>query len=111
MANRVGRMVDIVGLFGKANIHVVAVTVNDTSDSAIVRLIVDDPDGARQIFREQGITFTETNMLIVEMPNSAEDFQPVLHALLQAECNIQFMYCFLSRPRGKAALALHVEDE
>lgn len=111
MANRVGRFLDVVSLFTKANIHIVALTVLDTSDSAIVRLIVDDPDTARKMLHEHSLMFTETSMIVVEMANSAEDLQPVLQALLQAECNIQFMYSFLTRPRGKAALALHVEDE
>jgi hypothetical protein len=49
-------------------------------------------------------------LLVVELSSSAADLKAVLTALLQAECNIHSAYSLLTRPRGKAALALHVED-
>jgi hypothetical protein len=111
MENRVGRLLEIIRLFSSHNLHVVALMILDTADSAIVRMVVDDPDRARDLFQEQGIGFTETKLVVVELTRVEIELENVLSALLQAECNIHFTYSFLTRPRGKAALALHVEDD
>jgi hypothetical protein len=108
--NKVGRLLDIVKIFTQAQIHVVALSILDTADAAIVRLVTDDPDKARTLFQEHGLAFTEVSLVVVELTSSATDLQAVLTALLQAECNIHSAYSLLTRPRGKAALALHVED-
>jgi hypothetical protein len=110
MENKVGRLHDIVKIFAQARVHVVALSILDTSDAAIVRLVVDDPDKARTLFHEHGLAFTEVTLVVVELSSSAADLKAVLTALLQAECNIHSAYSLLTRPRGKAALALHVED-
>src|SRR5476649_842776 len=110
MENKVGRLLDIVKVFAQARVHVVALSILDTADAAIVRLVTDDPDRARAMFQEHGLAFTEVSLVVVELSSSAADLKAVLTALLQAECNIHSAYSLLTRPRGKAALALHVED-
>jgi hypothetical protein len=110
MENKVGRLLDIVKMFSQAQVHVVALSILDTADAAIVRLVTDDPDKARALFQEHGLAFTEVSLVVVELSSSAADLKAVLTALLQAECNIHSAYSLLTRPRGKAALALHVED-
>lgn len=110
MENKVGRLLDIVKIFSQAHIHVVALSILDTADAAIVRLVVDDPDRARVLFGEHGFAYTEVTLVVVELTGSAADLKAVLTSLLQAECNIHSSYSLLIRPRGKAALALHVED-
>ena len=110
MENKVGRLLDIVKVFAQAQVHVVALSILDTADAAIVRLVTDDPDKARVLFQEHGFAFTEVSLVVVELSSSAADLKAVLTALLQAECNIHSAYSLLTRPRGKAALALHVED-
>ncbi len=110
MENKVGRLLDIVKVFAQAQVHVVALSILDTADAAIVRLVTDDPDKARVLFQEHGFAFTEVNLVVVELSSSAADLKAVLTALLQAECNVHSAYSLLTRPRGKAALALHVED-
>ena len=110
LENKVGRLLDIVKMFAQAKMHVVALSILDTADAAIVRLVTDDPDKARTLFHEHGLAFTEVPLVVVELSSSAADLKAVLTALLQAECNIHSAYSLLTRPRGKAALALHVED-
>src|SRR5258708_4152997 len=108
MENKVGRLLDIVKVFSQAQVHVVALSILDTADAAIVRLVTDDPDRARVLFQEHGLAFTEVPLVVVELSSSAADLKAVLTALLQAECNIHSAYSLLTRPRGQAALALHV---
>ncbi|HEX4141433.1 MAG TPA: acetolactate synthase [Candidatus Methylacidiphilales bacterium] len=110
LENKVGRLLDIVKIFSQAQVHVVALSILDTADAAIVRLVTDDPDKARALFQEHGLAFTEVTLVVVELSSSAADLKAVLTALLQAECNVHSAYSLLTRPRGKAALALHADD-
>lgn len=111
MANKVGRLNEVVKLCAERDIHIVALTVIDTADSAIARVVVTDPDAARDLFREHAVAFTECSLVVAELPNGATDLGNVLSALLMAECNIHFTYSFLIRPHGKALLGLHVDDD
>lgn len=107
--NRVGRLFDLTGLFKKNNVHVMALTVLDTTDSAIVRLIVDDPEKARELMINNDFPYTEGDILVVEIEDES-NLNEVLSALLEAEINIHYVYSFTRRPKARHALAIHAED-
>jgi hypothetical protein len=107
--NKVGTLHDLVVMLGGADVHVLALTVIDITESAIVRFVVDDPDKAFEVLRQHGFYVNESEVLGVELESEA-DLRPVLAALLEAEVNIHYLYPFLVRPNGKYALLLHVED-
>ncbi|MBE7536992.1 MAG: acetolactate synthase [Opitutaceae bacterium] len=107
--NRVGRLHDLIALLKSNEVHVVALTVLDTTDSAIVRLIVDDPDKARELMINNDFPFGESDVLAVEI-NDEGDLEAVLRALLMTEINIHYVYSFIKRPGDRTALALNVED-
>jgi hypothetical protein len=109
-ANRLGRLHQLVGLLSSRNVHVLALTVLDTTDSAIIRLVVDDPDQARALMLDQGYPFTESSVIVVEVL-SATELSAVMAALLQAEININYLYSFIPHPGGKSLLALSMEDD
>lgn len=107
--NRVGRLYDLCALFKSHHVHVVALTVLDTTDSAILRLIVDDNDKARELMINNDFPFTETSVLAVEFAGENR-LKDVLAALLEAEINIHYVYSFLFRPSGATGLAISAED-
>jgi hypothetical protein len=107
--NRLGRLNELVGLFSSNNVHVLAITVLDTTDSAIIRLVVDDPEQARQLLLYNGFPLTEGPVLVVEF-DSATQLSKVMSAMLEAEVNIHYLYSFIPHPRGKSLLAMSVED-
>ncbi|HAV65059.1 MAG TPA: acetolactate synthase [Verrucomicrobiales bacterium] len=107
--NRMGRLHDLIELFNKENVHVLALTALDTTDAAILRTIVDDPDRARQLLVQHSFPFTESEVLVVEV-DSENRLKGVLSALLEAEVNIHYVYSFITRPTGRSALALSLED-
>src|ERR1700753_2869996 len=82
MANRLGRLHDLIGLLASRSVHVLAITILDTTDSSIVRFVVDDPDNARQVLQENGFPFTESELLVVEM-SAATDLTKLMAALLE----------------------------
>lgn len=107
--NRVGQLFDLTALLAKHNVHVMAMTTLDTTDCAIDRLIVDDPDTARKLMVKNHFSFTEREVIAVEIVNESQ-LKGVLNALLTVEVNIHYLYAFLLRPEGKSALVLNVED-
>jgi hypothetical protein len=106
--NRMGRLHDLVGLLGKHDIHVLALMVLDTTDSAIIRLVVDDPDRARDLLVREQFAFNESRLVVVEANPS--DLTRLMAALLQAELNINYLYSLIPHPQGKSMLALSMED-
>ena len=107
--NRVGRLYDLVGVFRSHNVHMIALTTLDTTDSTIIRMIVDDPDKARELMINNDFAYAECDVLAVEI-NDESDLKGVLAALFEAEINIHYVYSFIKRPGEKAALALNIED-
>ena len=107
--NRVGRLSDLIVRLQANEVHVMAITVLDTIDSAIIRLVVDDPDKARELLASGGFAFHEAEILAVEISAESE-LKGVLAALLEAEVNIHYVYSFIKRPEGKSALVINVED-
>lgn len=106
--NRLGRLHDFVGLFGAHGVHVLALMVLDTTDSAIIRVVVDDPDKARELLGKDGFPFTESRLVVVEA--NSTDLTRLMASLLQAELNVNYLYSFIPHPEGKSLIALSMED-
>ncbi|MHA3775128.1 acetolactate synthase [Verrucomicrobiota bacterium sgz303538] len=111
LPNKVGALLDIVKLLNDRNVHVVAISVQDSADTAIVRIVVSDPESVQDVFREHDIPFSMCQLCVVELKEGATELGKVLAALLAAEVNIFGAYALLTRPRGRTALAIHVEDD
>jgi len=110
LPNKVGAMLDIVKMLNTNNTHVVALSVSESTDSAIARIVVSDPERVEKLFRENNVGFGVCEVVVVEMREVATQLVKLLAALFMAEVNVHFTYPLLTRPRGFAALALHVDD-
>ena len=108
-ANRLGRLHDLFQLLSSHDVHVLAVMILDTTDSAIIRFVVDDPEKARTLLGKRGFPFTESDMLVVEL-DATDKVNQVMTALLEAEINLNYLYSFIPHPNGKSLLALSIED-
>jgi hypothetical protein len=106
--NRLGRLHDLIAALGKSDVHVLALMVLDTTDSAIIRVVVDDPDRARDLLVREQFAFNESRLVVVEANSS--DLGRLMGALLQAELNINYLYSFIPHPQGKSMIALSMED-
>jgi hypothetical protein len=107
--NRLGRLNELVKILGSHSIHVLALTVLDTTDSSIIRAVVDDPDQARELLQQHGFAFTESTLVVVEVA-AAEELNRLIAALLEAELNINYLYSFIPHPNGKSIVGLSMED-
>lgn len=110
LQNKVGALLEIVKLLNEHNVVVLALSIQDSSESSIGRMVVSDPERVKMLFHEHDIPFSECEVLVVELTEGAADLAKVLAALLMAEVNIFFSYPLLVRPRGRAVLAMHLDD-
>ncbi len=109
LRNKVGAFLDVVRLLQEHQVNVLGTTIEPSADTAIVRVVVSDPDAVEGIFHLHSIPYSTWPLVVVEL-KEADHFGQVLTALLAAEVNIYGAYALLTRPHGHATLALHVED-
>lgn len=107
--NKVGRLNEIIGLLGIHQVHVMAVSILDTTDSSIIRVIVDYPREAQKLLIEHQFSYVQSELIAVELKEES-DLKRITCALVQAEINIHYIYPFLVRPHGRYALAISLED-
>jgi hypothetical protein len=110
LENRLGALMDLVRRFETTDIHIVSLTVIDSADCAIIRIVLSDPERALEIFRLANLPVSESDLLVVRLPEGPQPLLKILKALLGAEINVHYAYPLLVGPDGHAALALHVDD-
>lgn len=110
LINRAGALLSVVRLLEDANVLVLGLSLQDSVDVTVARLIVSDPEMVETIFIEKGIPFGISDLLVVQLRNGAQGLSTCLTAFLQAETNIHFAYPLLAQPGGLPAVALHLED-
>jgi hypothetical protein len=108
--NRVGNLLAVVRHFETTDIRIVSLTVVDSADCAIIRLVLSNPERAFEIFERAKLPVTETDLLVVQLPDGPQPLLQICKALLSAEISIHYAYPLLVGPHGHAAVALKVED-
>ncbi len=110
LENKVGALLEVVKMLNSHHVQVVALSVQDSTDSSIARMVVSDPDLVEELFHIHDIPFGKTELVVVQLREGADELAKLLSTLLAAEVNIFFIYPLMSRPDGLVALALNVED-
>jgi hypothetical protein len=110
LPNRVGALAALVKLLRGSAIEVIGLSVQDSRDATIARLVVSDPDTAQRLFIEKGIPHTTCEMIVVALRESGPGLLHCLDTLMIAETNIDFAYALMPGPDHHSLLAMHVED-
>jgi len=92
LPNKVGAMLEVVKLLSMQNTHVVALSVSESTDSAIARIIASDPARVEKLFHEKNVPFGVSEVVVVEMREVATQLVKLLAALVMAEVNVHFAY-------------------
>lgn len=108
--NRLGGLLNVVRRFETTDIRIVSITIIDSADCAIIRMVLSDPERAVEIFRLASLPFAESDLLVVKLPPGDQPLLDICKALLTAEISVHYAYPILVGPQGSPALALHVED-
>ena len=109
LENRVGRLQTLVSAYEGQAGRIVSLSIQNSADTALVRLICSNPDLAMDVLQQEGFSFTEQELLIVELPGGKMPLVAICAAMLTAEINIHYAYPLMVSPVGPA-LALYVDD-
>ena len=110
LENRVGQLMDVVRRFEGSNVRIVALTISDSTECALVRFLLSDPESGREILERAGLAIVESDLIGVELPESSQPMLQICTALLAAEVNFTQVYPLLFRPTGRPAVALMVDN-
>ncbi len=110
LENKVGRLLELVSLFDEDPlVHLCSISVLESSDHAVVRLIANNADRAAELFRQARIPCAVLDLLVVEL-DEPDSFSSLCLNLLRAELNIRFAYPLLLARDGQPLIALAVDD-
>jgi hypothetical protein len=112
LANRLGALLDLVRKFEMTDVRVVSLTVIETADCAIIRLVPSDYERAYEVLTAAKLPFTESDLIVVKVPDHDQPLLSITKALLSGEINIHYLYPLLIGvgPLGSTAVAIHVDD-
>ncbi len=109
LENKSGRLVRVAQALGEANINIRGLSIADTSDFGILRLIVDQPDKAVAELKNRGVMATVTEVIAMEVPDQPGGLAKVLAYLEAAGINIEYLYSFVEKQSRDAIIMMRVE--
>jgi hypothetical protein len=110
LENRVGMLLHLLRTFTGSKVRIVGLSISDSTDCCIVRLVLSHPEQGRELLERAELTFAENDLLVVELPHAHLALVEICAALLQAEVNIHYAYPLIIHPLGRSAMALHVDN-
>jgi hypothetical protein len=112
LANRMGALLDLVKRFETTDVRIVSLTVIETADCAIIRIVPSDYERGYEILTAAKIPFSESDLLVVKLPDTDQPLLAITKALLTGEIDIHYAYPLLIGvgPMGSTALAIYVDD-
>ncbi len=108
--NKAGRLAEITTLLAEAGVDIRALSVADTNDFGILRLIVNDPDKAEKMLKEHGYTVALTKVLAIGIHDQPGGLAAPMKTLFEHHISVEYMYAFISKSVDTAYVILRVED-
>jgi len=109
LENKSGRLIRVAQALGENEINIRGLSIADTSDFGILRMIVDQPDKAINVLKEGGIMATVTEVIAMEVPDTPGGLAKVLTYMEEAGINIEYLYSFIEKPTTNAIIMMRVE--
>lgn len=110
LPNRVGAFSALANLLSGREIEVIGLSVQDSRDATVARLVLNDPDRAEELFMEQGIAYTLSELVVVKMKECGADLKRCLNVLYEAETNLDYAFPLMVQHKGHSLLAMFLED-
>ena len=110
LENRAGRLDEVAELLGAGGINIRALSLADTSDFGILRLIVNHPEEAFRALHEAGFTIRFTEVIAVEVPDQPGGLASVLKILRDSQLNVEYLYAFVEKRAASAIVIFRVEE-
>lgn len=110
LENRVGQLLEVVRKFEGSRVRIVALSISDSTECALVRFLLSDPEAGREILERAGLAIVESDLIGIELPSTPQPMLQLCTALLAAEVNITQVYPLLVRPTGRPSVAVMVDN-
>jgi hypothetical protein len=110
LENKSGRLAEVTDLLAKSGINIRALSLADTADFGILRLILNDLEKAKKVLKENGFTVGKTEVIAVEVPDRPGGLAGILNALQGERINVEYMYAFVQKS-GENAIIIFRFDE
>ena len=104
LENREGRLEEVLDVLAKSNVNIVALSLADTSDYGMLRMIVSDPNKGKAVLKENGITSMLTDVVALRVPHETGSLSRAMHQIVEGEINVEYMYAFANGADAAAVL-------
>jgi hypothetical protein len=109
LENKSGRLADVTRVMAENKINIRALCIADTIDYGLLRLIVNDPDKAKEVLHKEGFTVTQTPVLALEIPDKPGGLAEVIAILAEKDINVEYIYAFVGKSGENAVVIFRVE--
>jgi hypothetical protein len=110
LENKSGRLAEVTDVLAAAGVNIRALSLADTADFGILRLIVDQVDQAKQALKDKGFTIGRTEVLALEVPDRPGGLAEILRILGKAGINVEYMYAFVQRSLDNAIVIFRFDE-
>jgi hypothetical protein len=109
LENRPGGLEQVTGILKDAGINIRTLTLADTSDFGILRMIVNDVEAASRVLKEQGLRISRTNVVAVEVPDRPGGLHGILEVVAKNGINVEYLYAFVERSGENAVIIFRLD--
>jgi len=110
LENKAGRLAEVTGILSQAAINIRALSLADTSDFGVLRLIVNDTHKAKEALKSKGFTVGETEVVAVEVPDKPGGLHNILEIMQKSDMNVEYMYAFVQQSGNNAVMIFRFEN-
>ena len=110
LENKSGRLAEVTKVLGDNNIDISALSIADTTDFGILRLIVNNPQKAEQVLKENEFTVSSTSVIAIAVPDKPGGLSKALGVLNELSIGIEYMYAFVGKSDNEALVIIRVEN-
>jgi hypothetical protein len=110
LENKSGRLADVASVLARAGINIRALSLADTADFGILRLIVNDTEKAKQVLKDNGFTVGKTEVLAVEVSDRPGGLAEILNIMKNNGINVEYMYAFVQKSGGNAIIIFRFDE-
>lgn len=110
LENKKGRLWEALDVLAKAQINIRALSIADTSEFGILRLIVPDPEKAKKVLAKSNFTVRENDVIAVSVPDKPGGLAGALKVLTDADINVEYVYAFVEKSWKEAVVVLRTEN-
>ncbi len=110
MENKSGRLAEVTSILGRAGVNIRALTLADTADFGILRLIVDNTERAKDVLKQNGFTVGINEVVAIEVPDRPGGLAEVLALLGERGINVEYMYAFVAKSANNAVVIFRFDE-